>query len=174
MDAVGDDMEQSLAVGHVVVVASIYAFFNGVVNASYAMSKAGVEQLGRALRVELAPHGATAGVAYFGFIDTDMVRDAFQREAVARLREALPGWVTEPIPVEMASAALVRGIQRRSPRVTAPRWVAVALALRGVLDRLDGRLAADERVAQAVRKAGEARTITAANEDIPTRPSRSD
>jgi NAD(P)-dependent dehydrogenase (short-subunit alcohol dehydrogenase family) len=143
--------------GHVVVIASIYAFFNGAVNASYAMSKAGVEQLGRALRVELAPHGATAGVAYFGFIDTDMVRDAFRREAVARVREAFPGWVSEPIPVEAASAALVRGIERRSPRVSAPRWVTVALAFRGVLDRLDERLAADERMVRAVRAAEEAR-----------------
>ncbi|MEO9137555.1 MAG: short-chain dehydrogenase/reductase [Jatrophihabitans sp.] len=58
--------------GHVVVVSSIYAFFNGVLNASYAASKAGIEQLTRALRVELAHHGASAGVAYLGFIDTDL------------------------------------------------------------------------------------------------------
>ncbi len=44
--------------GHVVVVASVYAFVNGLGAAPYAMSKAGVEQLGRALRVELAQHGA--------------------------------------------------------------------------------------------------------------------
>ena len=40
--------------GHVVLVSSIYAFMNGVGTAPYAMSKAAVEQLGRALRVELA------------------------------------------------------------------------------------------------------------------------
>lgn len=40
--------------GHVLVNASIYAFFNGVANAPYAMSKAGVESFGRALRAELA------------------------------------------------------------------------------------------------------------------------
>src|SRR4029453_3686642 len=34
--------------GHVVVVASIYAFLNGALGSSYAVSKAGVEQLGRA------------------------------------------------------------------------------------------------------------------------------
>ena len=56
--------------GHVVVVSSVYAFVNGVGATPYAMSKAGVEQLGRALRVELAQHGAGASVAYFGFIDT--------------------------------------------------------------------------------------------------------
>ena len=59
--------------GHVVVVASIYAFMNGIGAIPYAMSKAAVEQLGRALRVELAQHGASASVAYFGFIDTEMV-----------------------------------------------------------------------------------------------------
>ena len=42
--------------GHILVIGSIYAFFNGVLNASYAASKAGVEQLIRAVRVELAPH----------------------------------------------------------------------------------------------------------------------
>ena len=40
--------------GHVVVVASVYAFTNGVGNAPYAMAKAGVEQFGRALRAELS------------------------------------------------------------------------------------------------------------------------
>ena len=59
--------------GHIVVVASIYAFTNGVGVIPYAMSKAAVEQLGRALRVELVQHGASASVAYFGFIDTEMV-----------------------------------------------------------------------------------------------------
>src|SRR5581483_9797850 len=54
--------------GHVVVVASVYAFMNGVILAPYAIAKAGVEQLGRALRVELTRHGASASVAYFGFI----------------------------------------------------------------------------------------------------------
>ena len=55
--------------GHILVVASIYSFVNGALNASYAASKAGVEQLTRALRVELAHHGATAGVGYLGFVE---------------------------------------------------------------------------------------------------------
>ena len=69
--------------GHVVVVASIYAFINGVGAIAYAMSKAGVEQLGRALRVELAQHGASASVAYFGFIDTEMVHRAIDADPLA-------------------------------------------------------------------------------------------
>jgi NAD(P)-dependent dehydrogenase (short-subunit alcohol dehydrogenase family) len=54
--------------GHVLVTASVYAFANGAANASYAMAKAGVEQLGRALRLELAARGATAGVLYPGWV----------------------------------------------------------------------------------------------------------
>jgi NAD(P)-dependent dehydrogenase (short-subunit alcohol dehydrogenase family) len=139
--------------GHVLVVASIYAFLNGALNASYAMSKAGVEALGRALRVELAAHGASAGVAYFGFVDTGMVREAFERPQVALLREALPGWLTRPIPVERAADALVRGIERRAPVVAEPRYVRPALALRGALMALDARLAGDSRLHDAVADA---------------------
>ncbi|HWX97281.1 MAG TPA: SDR family NAD(P)-dependent oxidoreductase, partial [Solirubrobacteraceae bacterium] len=69
--------------GHVVVISSIYAFTNGVGAVPYAMSKAAVEQFGRALRLELAPHGASASVAYFGFIDTEMVHRAIDRDPLA-------------------------------------------------------------------------------------------
>ena len=41
--------------GQIVFIASVYAFANGMLNSPYAVSKAGVESLGRALRAELAP-----------------------------------------------------------------------------------------------------------------------
>ena len=78
------------------MVASVYAFFNGVLNASYAVSNAGVEQMGRALRVELAPHGASASVAYFGFIDTKMVQDGFADPIAHGLEELQPKFI-QPI-----------------------------------------------------------------------------
>ena len=138
--------------GHVVAISSIYAFFNGVLNASYAVSKAGLEALVRALRAELAPHGATAGVAYFGFVATDLVDDAFARPQVATFRRALPAFLTRPIPVEVAARALVDGIEARAPRVVAPAWVRAALALRGLTDPLADRVIA-HRAAPAVRQA---------------------
>ena len=72
--------------GHLLLNASMYAFMNGALASPYAVSKAGVEQLGKALRTELRPHGATAGVAYFGFIDTALVERTFAQPAVDRLR----------------------------------------------------------------------------------------
>src|SRR5947207_8488156 len=77
--------------GHVVVVASIYAFVNGMGAVPYAMAKAGVEQLGRALRVELVQHGASASVAYLGFIDTEMVHRAIDADPLAEaMFDSLP------------------------------------------------------------------------------------
>ncbi|ULP37236.1 short-chain dehydrogenase/reductase [Mycolicibacterium rufum] len=118
--------------GHVLLVGSIYAFFNGVLAAPYAVSKAGVEQLARALRVELAPHGVTAGIAYLGFIDTDLANDAFADEAAAAVRRAVPGIFTKEMTVGAAADAVLDAIERRAPRVSAPAWVRPLLAARSL------------------------------------------
>ena len=139
--------------GHVVVVASVYAFFNGVLNASYAMSKAGVEQLGRALRVELAPHGASASVAYFGFIDTRMVQDAFEDPIARHFEESQPKFMLRRLPPSAAGEAIVTGIERRAPRIIAPKWWAVWSVLRGIINPFfDARAERDARLQEAVRE----------------------
>ena len=139
--------------GYVLVVSSIYAFFNGALAAPYAISKAGVEQLGRALRVELAPWGAGAGVAYFGFVDTDLVQEAFSRPIVSKFRSALPSWLTQPIPVEHAADAMAAGIERRAARVTAPGRYAAGLVVRGLLAPLDALFTRNETIVEAIREA---------------------
>lgn len=124
--------------GHVLLNASIYAYVNGVANAAYAMSKAGVEQLGRALRAELAPHHATAGVLYPGWVDTPLIRPAFggSATATAMLGRAFPRSLRTPITPERAAVEIVRGIERRSARIVVPgRWVPISL-LRGVVSAL--------------------------------------
>jgi NAD(P)-dependent dehydrogenase (short-subunit alcohol dehydrogenase family) len=138
--------------GHVLVVGSLYSFMAGPLAAPYAMGKAAIEQLGRALRVELGPHGASAGVAYFGFIDTGLVERTFAQPAFATLRDVLPAFYTRPIPVERAADAIVRGVERRSARVVAPRWLLPLMAARGLLGPLDERLGRDERVTEVIRR----------------------
>jgi NAD(P)-dependent dehydrogenase (short-subunit alcohol dehydrogenase family) len=153
--------------GHVVVVASIYAFFNGVGAAPYAMAKAGVEQLGRALRVELKPHGAGASVAYFGFIDTEMVHQAIDADPlVDRLMAASPKVLRKRLPPSAAGAAIVRGIERRQPRIIRPRRWTVLSVLRGIVNPLiDARMERDEETQAITReldaRAGERTTTTA-------------
>ena len=139
--------------GHIVVVASVYAFMNGVLATPYAMAKAGVEALGRSLRVELAPHGASAGVAYFGFIETEMVRQALADPIARQIEDAFPGFVTRRLTADVAAKGIVDGIERRAARTVRPRWWASWSALRGIVNpALDRLTARDERVIGAIRE----------------------
>ncbi|MBO0678625.1 SDR family NAD(P)-dependent oxidoreductase [Mycolicibacterium sp. S2-37] len=140
--------------GHIALVGSIYAFFNGVLAAPYAVSKAGVEQLSRTLRVELAQHGVTAGIAYLGFIDTDLAADAFADEQAAAIRDVAPDFITRPMTVEAAAAAVLDGVERRAARVTAPAWVGPLLATRSLFTAvMDDVLIHNRRVNDAIRDA---------------------
>jgi NAD(P)-dependent dehydrogenase (short-subunit alcohol dehydrogenase family) len=120
--------------GQVVVVASVYAFMNGAGAIPYAMSKAAVEQLGRALRVELVRHGASATTCYFGFIDTEMVHKTLDEDPLADdLLGNLPGPLRKRLTPEQAGEAVARGIEKRAPRVIVPPAWKVLFHLRGVL-----------------------------------------
>jgi NAD(P)-dependent dehydrogenase (short-subunit alcohol dehydrogenase family) len=121
--------------GHVVVVSSVYAFANGLGVAPYAMSKAAVEAFGRTLRVELAQHGASASVAYFGFIDTEMVHQGMDNDPLAgRLNETTPGFLRKRLKPAAAGKGIVDGIERRKARIILPKRWAIFSALRGVIN----------------------------------------
>ena len=138
--------------GQMVVISSIYAFANGMGNSPYAVAKAGVEALGRALRIELAPHGASATVAYFGWVDTKLVQDAFAQEDAGRIRELSPEWLLKRIAPAEAGAGLVRGIEERAPRVFVPKWWRYVAALRGLINPLlDRRMESDAKTAALIR-----------------------
>ncbi|MET0558844.1 MAG: short-chain dehydrogenase/reductase [Solirubrobacterales bacterium] len=130
--------------GQMVVVSSVYAFANGMGNSPYAVAKAGVEMLGRSLRVELATHGASASVAYFGWVDTKLVQDAFAQEDSDRVRELSPDFLMKRITPDEAAAGLVRGIEERAPRIFVPKWWRYVSALRGLVNPLlDRRMESD-------------------------------
>jgi NAD(P)-dependent dehydrogenase (short-subunit alcohol dehydrogenase family) len=138
--------------GHLVVVSSVYAFANGFGNSPYAVAKAGVESLGRALRVELAPHRASAGVAYFGWVDTKLVQDAFAQPDADRVRDLSPDFLLKRITPTEAAAGLVAGIEERAPRVFVPKWWRYVSALRGIVNPLlDKRMERDEKTRALIR-----------------------
>src|SRR3954453_3225705 len=153
--------------GHVVVIASVYAFLNGIGEIPYAIAKAGVEQLGRALRLELIQPGASASVAYFGFIDTEMVHRSLDQDPLAdKMFESLPKVLAKRIQPAVAGEAIVRGIERRQPRIIRPRRWTVFSVLRGILgplgDRQFERTADVKQVLRALdARAGEEQPTTA-------------
>jgi NAD(P)-dependent dehydrogenase (short-subunit alcohol dehydrogenase family) len=136
--------------GYVLPIASLAAALHLPLMAHYAATKAGVEAFADSLRGEIASTGTKVGVAYFSFIDTDMVRDALDTSPARGLRENSPGPVSSVAPVSAAGRAIVRGVERRARKVYAPGWVPVALALRTVLQPLlerANRAAIEEAVA---------------------------
>ncbi len=138
--------------GQIGLVSSVYAFANGVGNSPYAAAKPGVESLGRALRVELAHHGASATVAYFGWVDTTLVQDAFAQPDVQTLNKGTPAFLTKRIQPDEAAAAFVRGIEERAPRVFAPKWWRYVSALRGIINPLLDKRQEREAKTQALMK----------------------
>ncbi|WP_306355761.1 MULTISPECIES: short-chain dehydrogenase/reductase [unclassified Nocardia] len=141
------------AKGHVVVVSSCAAFAPGMGGSPYMVSKAGVEQFGRALRVELAASGASAGVAYFGIVETAMTHDMLDADDLGReLDQLLPWPLGVRITAARAARAIADAIARRAARTIAPAgWEPYAL-LRGAVNVvLDSRLAASSAVHELVR-----------------------
>jgi NAD(P)-dependent dehydrogenase (short-subunit alcohol dehydrogenase family) len=138
--------------GHIVVTSSVYAFVNGVLNSPYAVAKSGVESLGRSLRAELMPLGASASVAYFGWVDTKLVQDAFANNG-DRMQQNLPDFLRKRITPAQAGAAVVAGIEERAPRIFAPKWWRYVSALRGILNPLlDRRFEKDAAMTATIRE----------------------
>jgi NAD(P)-dependent dehydrogenase (short-subunit alcohol dehydrogenase family) len=76
--------------GYVLPIASIAAALPVPLLTAYGVSKAGVEAFARGLRMELAHTGTKVGVAYFGLIDTELVRGVTAQPAIARTLEPQP------------------------------------------------------------------------------------
>jgi NAD(P)-dependent dehydrogenase (short-subunit alcohol dehydrogenase family) len=126
--------------GYILGVASAAALLAPPGLGSYGASKAGLEQLLNVLRLEVRHLGVDVGVAYFLWIDTDMVRGTErQHPGFEAMRRTLRGPAGKTLPASAAAEAIVRGVERRAPRVVAPRSLSVVYRLRGLLPELFGR-----------------------------------
>jgi NAD(P)-dependent dehydrogenase (short-subunit alcohol dehydrogenase family) len=129
--------------GYILGVASLAAIVAPLGLGAYGASKAGLEHLLNVLRIEVRHLGVDVGVAYFSWIDTDMVRGGeAQFPAFARMRAGLRGPAGKTLPVSAAADAIVRGVERRSRRVVAPGFVGALYRLRGLVPELLDRQAA--------------------------------
>jgi NAD(P)-dependent dehydrogenase (short-subunit alcohol dehydrogenase family) len=119
--------------GYVLPVASLAAIVPGPGLSAYATAKAGVEAFGNALRIEVQGYGVKVGVAYFSWIDTEMVRGADRTELGATMRGMLKGPLATTYPVSDAAEAVVRGIEQRNRVVACPRWLVALMAIKPLL-----------------------------------------
>jgi NAD(P)-dependent dehydrogenase (short-subunit alcohol dehydrogenase family) len=120
--------------GYVLNIASAAAVMRGPGMSAYCAAKAGVEALSDCLRIEMHPLGVQVGVAYFLFLDTDMVRDG-EREMplLQRARADMPRPLSRTYPLPPAIDEAVAAIAQRRRRVAYPRWFLKTLPLRQLL-----------------------------------------
>lgn len=139
--------------GHLLPIASVAAIGHAPAMSAYCASKAGVEAMANSLRQELAGTGVTVGCGYFSFLDTDMVRDAFDRPVAVEMRKnVMRGPLGKVYPVEPAVKALADGIESRGRTVMYPGWVKPLGVLRGMSQPLIERLGGTKS-AEAIRRA---------------------
>lgn len=141
--------------GYLLTIASLSAPGPAPLMAPYTASKAAAENLTRSLQQEIAHTGTKVGVAYFGFIDTDLVRTGFSHEATQKMQANQPGTLFKPIPVSAAAKAIEQGVERRAATIVAPWWVRPALVGRGLFEFTFARTGADPAVAESVKLADE-------------------
>jgi NAD(P)-dependent dehydrogenase (short-subunit alcohol dehydrogenase family) len=122
--------------GYLLPVASLAAVGHAPGMAPYAASKAGIEAFADSLRMEVAHHGVGVGVAYFSWIDTDMVRGAEEHKDFSFMRSGIRGPLAKTYPVSAAADSVVRGIERRSRWVMTPRWLGALIVARGLVQPL--------------------------------------
>ena len=148
--------------GYVLMVSSSAAFVFGPGLAPYHASKAAVEHLANAVRLEVAHLGVAVGSAHMHWIETAMVRGFAEKTAFGEMLDALPWPIGVTTPLPKCGAAFVKGIEHRKRRVYCPRWVGLMRWLRpvastrlgelplrkitpGLLDLLDAQTAAQGR-----------------------------
>jgi NAD(P)-dependent dehydrogenase (short-subunit alcohol dehydrogenase family) len=121
--------------GYVLIVGSLASGLHAPGMGAYSASKAGVEALANSLRSEVAPMGVNVGVAYFPWIDTDLVRAGDEHPGFKEMRGRLPGPLGKTYPVSVAGRVAVEGIERRR-RTVAQGWVKALMLARTLVQPL--------------------------------------
>jgi NAD(P)-dependent dehydrogenase (short-subunit alcohol dehydrogenase family) len=139
--------------GYLLNIASTAAVFRSPGLSAYCAAKAGVEALSDCLRIEMQPLGVQVGVAYFLFLDTDMVRDADREMPFSeRMKSEVPRVLSRTYPLAPAIDELVAAIERRRRRVAYPRWFLKTLAARQAFASALAERASSRRTEEVVRE----------------------
>ncbi|MFF9624998.1 SDR family oxidoreductase [Streptomyces griseosporeus] len=122
--------------GYHLQVASLASLGAAPLMSAYCAAKAGVEAFAHSLRAEVAHHGVGVGIAYLGWIDTDMVRDVDGFDVLRELRAHMPPPARRVYGAEAAAARLIRAVERRRTAVYLPAWLRLVQPVRAALPPL--------------------------------------
>ncbi|MFF9276988.1 short-chain dehydrogenase/reductase [Streptomyces griseosporeus] len=119
--------------GYHLQVASLASLGAAPLMSAYCAAKAGVEAFAHSLRAEVAHHGVGVGIAYLGWIDTDMVRDVDGFDVLRELRAHMPPPARRLDSADLAAGRLIRAVERRRTAVYVPSWLRLVQPVRAAL-----------------------------------------
>jgi NAD(P)-dependent dehydrogenase (short-subunit alcohol dehydrogenase family) len=152
--------------GYMLPVASLAAAVHTPMMGAYCATKAGVEALANSVRTEIAHTGTAVGVAYFSFIDTDMVRRGFASASAQHAQQRMGGAMGRRAPVSAVAKAIERGIERRARTIAVPSWVRPMIYARTLIQPLAEKQIARKGVADILEEsAAEPQELTTPQPD---------
>jgi NAD(P)-dependent dehydrogenase (short-subunit alcohol dehydrogenase family) len=125
--------------GYVLIVSSLAAYTAAPGLAPYNASKAAVEMLTNALRLEVGHLGVSVGSAHMSWINTALVRDTkADLPAFSEMLAKFPWPLNKTTTVDKCADTFVKGIEGRQNRVYCPRWVGLFRWVKPVLSTAVG------------------------------------
>jgi NAD(P)-dependent dehydrogenase (short-subunit alcohol dehydrogenase family) len=119
--------------GYVLATASVASFGHAPFMSAYAASKAAIEAMCDAWRIELTSRGVVVGVIHPTWVSTPLVTEGVLHPSFVRLRATMPGPLGREISAARAAILIADGIERRDRRVWVPGWVRALHWLRALL-----------------------------------------
>jgi NAD(P)-dependent dehydrogenase (short-subunit alcohol dehydrogenase family) len=119
--------------GYVLASASVSSFAHPPAVSAYAASKAAVEALCNAWRIELAAHGVRVGALHASWVSTALVTEGAMHPGFVRLRRAAPAFLNGETSPEDAARRIADGIALRQRQLWVPGWVRALHWLRVLL-----------------------------------------
>ena len=119
--------------GVVLATASVSSFAHPPAVSAYAASKAAVEAMCNAWRIELAAHGVAVGAVYASWVQTPLLAEGDLHPAFRRLRGSMPARLRRAIEAPVAAEIICRGIEKRARHIWVPGWVRLLHLMRAAL-----------------------------------------
>jgi NAD(P)-dependent dehydrogenase (short-subunit alcohol dehydrogenase family) len=119
--------------GQVCLTASVSSFAHPPTMSAYAASKAAVEAMANAWRIELAAHGVGVGVVHASWVRTALIDEGELHPGFRMLRDSVPAAMRRVLAPEAAARLIADGLERRADRIWVPGWVRLMHALRALL-----------------------------------------
>ncbi|MDW8805139.1 SDR family oxidoreductase [Streptomyces scabiei] len=119
--------------GYHLQIASLASIGAAPMMSAYCASKSGVEAFTHTLRAETVQHGVAVGIAYLGWTDTELIRDADRYVTLRELRAHMPPPARRVQPTATVAARLADAVERRRTAVYVPRWLRLAQLTRAAI-----------------------------------------